>query len=167
MANYVFLINGHAPLIVNADQVVKTPLFYVFQQYAHWMKGRTVMVAAQGPTRQAPPPMRGDIYKMAPKSYQPGEVPYLDSSAALHDDGTLVLSLVNRHQHHAADVSLHLPAGYVVNTGWTLQGKTPYEVNDFDHPDRIQPVETTVKQPVANWNCAPTSTTLLVCRRIK
>ena len=165
MANYVFLINGHAPLLVNADQVVKTPLYHVFQQYARWMKGTTVAVTAQGPTRVPPDPLMGSPGGTAPKHYHPGEVPLLDTAAARHDDGTLVISMINRHRTDTANVALHLPPGYAVRTSWTLSAESPSDANTFDHPNRIVPVETAVDKAVASWSCPPASITLLACQR--
>jgi alpha-N-arabinofuranosidase len=166
MANYVFLVNGHAPLLVNADQVVKTPLYHVFQQYGRWMKGTALAVDSRGPVRVPPDPLMGSHGMTVSKNYQPGEVPLLDSTAALQDDGTLVLALVNRHRSDTAEVALLLPDGYAVRTAWTLRSGSPTDANTFDQPNLIAPVETKVDQPAATWNCAPASITLLACKRV-
>ncbi len=166
MANHVFLVNGHAPLLVNADAVVKTTTFHVFQQYAHWMKGRLLATQTQSPTCQPPRPFTGgpDVNKLS--GYRPGELPYLDTTAAIHDDGTLVLTLLNRHSSDSAQVSISLPDGYEIRKTWALHAKNIYAVNDFDQPNRIVPIETQVTAPLTTWLCAPNSVVMLSCTKI-
>lgn len=163
MANYVFLINGHAPLLVNAEAVVKTPIFYVFQQYALWMKGRTVAAQIESPAVSPPPPFTGSPNPNKSSAYRPGKVAYLDGAAAVHDDGTLVITLLNRHKSDSAEVSLRLPAGYQIKKSWVLQDDHPYAVNDFANPNRIVPVVTPMTEAVTQWRCAPYSVVMLSC----
>jgi alpha-N-arabinofuranosidase len=169
MANYVFLVNGHAPLLVDRETVVRTPLFHVFRQYARWMTGRALRVEVAGPKVIAPAPMRGAPPKagaQSPATMGPTlEVPYVDATAAVHDDGTVVLAIVNRHRTDTADVTLNLPPGMVVRSAWTLRADTPYVVNDFENPNRVMPVEAEVEQSVTGWSCPPASVTLLRCQR--
>ncbi len=165
MANYVLVVNGNSPLRVNADTVVKTPLYYLFQQYGRWMRGHAVAVDEQGPTCHPPPPFTGYGAPNTSSGYNPGEMPYLDCAAVLHDDGSLVIALINRHPTDAAQVSLHLPAGYTLEKSWTLQAENAYAVNDFAHPDQIVPVEAPVKEPTVEWRCPPHSVIMLFCAK--
>lgn len=164
MANYVFLINGHAPLLVNGEQVVKTPLYHVFRQYAGWMNGQALEVKSESPIVTAPPPMIGGAsHKNYPKGYDRKEGSLLDTAAALRADGSIVISLINRHRSDPAEVALKLPAGYKVKQAWTLGDADPKAANDFEHPDRVVPVMEEVKAPVSSWTCAPKTVVMLSC----
>ncbi|MBX3740108.1 MAG: hypothetical protein KF712_03900 [Akkermansiaceae bacterium] len=168
MANYVFLINGHAPMLVNAEGVVKTPLYHVFRQYAEWMNGSALEVKADSPVVTTPPPRTGGMtHKNFPKNYDRKEAPLLDTAAALRADGTLVISLINRHGADAAEVALKLPPGYQVKRSWTMGDADAKAVNDFTNPERVMPVETEVTEPAASWMCAARSVVLLSCEKVK
>ncbi|EIQ01730.1 alpha-L-arabinofuranosidase [Opitutaceae bacterium TAV1] len=160
MANYVFLVNGHAPLLVNADRVVKTTLFHVFRQYTKWMRGQSLETIVESPSVKTPSLRSASAYL---KGCDAQESPLLDSAAALHDDGTIVLSLINRHRSDAAEVALRLPAGYRVKRSWTLGHEDPKAANDFGDPEKVLPVEQDVGETVASWNCAPKTVVLLSC----
>lgn len=157
MANYVFLINGHAPLLVSADQVVRTTLFHVFRQYTRWMRGSALRTTVECPTAKLPV-----IHSAYLKGCDVEDAPLLDSAAALHDDGTIVLSLINRHRSDAAQVALNLPAGYCVRRVWTLGHDDPKAANDFEHPAKVTPIEQEAAGAIA-WTCAPKTVVLLVC----
>ncbi|AHF91787.1 alpha-N-arabinofuranosidase [Opitutaceae bacterium TAV5] len=164
MANYVFLVNGHAPLLVNRDRVVRTPLFHVFRQYTKWMRGTSLRTITQCPVVKTPPPRMGGMSDTAyPEGYDRQEASLLDSAAALHDDGTIVLSLVNRHRSDPAEVALRLPAGYRVKRSWTLGHEDPKAANDFENPDRVVPIEKDAGETVSSWICAPKTVVLLSC----
>ena len=168
MANYVFLVNGHAPLLVNADAVVKTPLYHVFRQYAEWMNGQSLEVLADSPIVTTPPPKTGGMsHKSYPKNYDRKEAPLLDSAAALREDGTLVISLINRHRSDTAEVVLKLPPGYRVSKAWTMGDADAKAVNDFTNPERVMPVAKEVTETVASWTCAARSVVLLSCEKAK
>ncbi|MDR1279238.1 MAG: alpha-N-arabinofuranosidase [Opitutaceae bacterium] len=160
MANHVFLVNGHAPLLVNAGQVVKTPLFYVFRQYTRWMRGVSLRTVTKTPSAGMPP-----IRSAYLKNCDAREAPLLDSAAALHDDGTIVLSLINRHRSDAAEVTLKLPDGYRARRSWTLGHEDSKAANDFENPSNVLPVERDAGGAVASWTCAPKSVVLLSCGR--
>lgn len=161
MANYVFLVNGHAPLLVNAEQVVRSTLFYVFRQYARWMKGRALSVIAASPMVPTPPPSSGYF-----RGCDVEQSPLLDSAAVLHEDGTLVISLVNRHRCDAAQVALGLPSGYRLTRSWTLGDSDSEAGNDFSNPQRVLPVEQEVRGTVTSWLCEPKSVVLLWCEKV-
>lgn len=162
LASYVFLVNGHAPLLVNAKQVVRTTLFYVFQQYARWMRGTSLRTITQSPLVKTPPLRSASAYL---KSCDTPESPLLDSAAAMHDDGTIVLSLLNRHRSNAAEVALKLPAGYRIKRYWTLGHEDAGAANDFEHPEKIIPVERDMDDAVTSWTCAPKTVVMLLCQK--
>jgi alpha-N-arabinofuranosidase len=158
MASYVFLVNGHAPLLVNKDSVVKTPVFYIFQQYGRWMKGAALNIKITGPEIALPPA------KMpGPAVPKPSAVPVLDAVAARNTGGAIVLALTNRHETDAAGVTLNLPPGYAPAEAWTLTAGDIDAKNTFDHPDTVVPATQKIPAPTAAWRCPPHSITLLRC----
>lgn len=166
MANYVFLVNGHAPLLVNADGVVQTPLFHVFRQYATWMGGQALELQTNSPIVTAPPPKTGGTSNNTyPKGYDRKESPLLDTAAALRGDGALVISLINRHRTDRAEVALNLPEGYQVRKSWSIGHTDPKAVNDFENPQKVMPVEAEVKENSPTWTCNASSVTLLFCTK--
>jgi alpha-L-arabinofuranosidase len=40
-------------MLVNSNQIVKTPLFHVFKRYGEWMRGEAVNVMVESPKVQA------------------------------------------------------------------------------------------------------------------
>jgi alpha-N-arabinofuranosidase len=158
MANYVFLVNGHAPLLVNEKAVVKTPLFYLFQQYARWMQGRALTVSVTGPTIAIPPARMPN--PAVPKS---DIAPVLDTTAALNVDGSIALALVNRHQTAAARVTLALPPGLAPAEAWTLTAADIYDKNTFENPNTIIPKLEKAPAGVTAIKCPPHSIMLLRC----
>lgn len=166
MANYVFLVNGHAPLLVNETGVVKTPLFHLFKEYAEMMTGTALQVTVESPT-VTPRGMLlgGPTPARLAKEYSSKDLPYLDSASALRKDGAIVISLINRHEKDAAEVSLNLPEGYRVSRAWTLGGDDKHAMNDFDNPERVMPVAEEVKEPVKSWSCKAGRVVLLTCTK--
>ncbi len=160
MANYVFLVNGHAPLLVNEKAVVKTPLFHLFRQYARWMQGRALAVETAGPSVAIPPARMPN-----PAVPKPASVPVLDTVAALNADGAVVLALVNRHQTAAARVKLALPPGLAPAEAWTLTAADIYEKNTFESPNNIIPKLEKAPAGVTAIKCPPHSIMLLRCTK--
>lgn len=166
MANYVFLVNGHAPLLVNESGVLKTPLFHVFKEYREKMTGESLAVKVETPLAKIET-VSGGYEKPVklPKEMQGKGLPYLDAASAKRDDGTIVISLVNRHETETADVSLDLPDGYRVKTAWTLGDDDKHAANVFTDQDRVVPVAEDVKDDVKSWSCKPGRVVLLTCSR--
>ena len=104
-------------------------------------------------------------HKNHPKNYDRKEAPLLDTAAALREDGSLVISLINRHSSDAAEVALKLPPGYRVKRSWTMGDADAKAVNDFANPERVMPVEEELAEPVSSWTCAARSVVLLSCER--
>jgi alpha-N-arabinofuranosidase len=102
-----------------------------------------------------------------PKNYDRKEAPLLDTAAALREDGSLVISLINRHRSDAAEVALKLPPGYRVKRSWTMGHADAKAVNDFSDPERVMPIEKEVTEPVSSWTCAARSVVLLSCEKVK
>lgn len=166
MANYVFLVNGHAPLLVNESGVLKTPLFHVFKEYAATMTGDSLEVKVDAPLAKITT-VSGGYEKpiKLPQEMIAKGLPWLDAASAKRKDGTIVISLINRHEKDDAEVGLNLPEGYRVTRAWTLGGDDKHASNDFANPEKIVPVVEDVKEKVASWNCKPGRVVLLTCSK--
>lgn len=167
MANYVFLANGNATLLVNDAGVVRTPLAYVFQQYAGWMHGTALAtrVSGGGVTPPGNPMIAGPGHKPH-RPYTPPLSSWVDVAAARHDDGKLAVSLVNRHQSNGADISVNMPAGMVREKSWVLTAEDIHAKNTFKAPHNVKPVEAAMKEAdtadAKIVRCPPRSITLVV-----
>jgi alpha-N-arabinofuranosidase len=151
MANYVFLVNGHAPLLVNADAVVRTPLFHVFRQYTRWLRGTALAVETTAPSAPLPPRYgvadgMGNQWKAKPP-VPPQQ--WLDAVAA-EENGALSIALVNRHPTEPAAVRLDLPANYRLAETWTLAHPDHNATNTFAAPEKVTPVLTKVPVPASS-----------------
>ncbi|MDF2720494.1 MAG: alpha-N-arabinofuranosidase [Paenibacillus sp.] len=162
MANYVFLVNGNGVLRVNETDVLKTSLYYVFQQFARWMQGTAVDVHVDGPRESdwRPQVNRPNDPNADNANIHPN---VLDAAAAVHDDGTIAVSLVNRSHDESGEVQLNLPDGFVIRQVWTLHHEHVYAGNDFVQPDRLKPTVQTVNDAANRWTCPPHSIVLLLC----
>ncbi len=163
MANYVFLINGNGVMLVNSNQVVKTPVFHVFKQYGEWMRGEALTTTVQCATVEPPPPKAHYPKYKFPPDFASAQAPYVDAAAALSDKDTIVLALVNRHEAATAAVELELPRGFAAQTVWSLYHEDIFAKNDFADPERVTPV---VRRATENrCHCPPHSIALIVCKR--
>lgn len=164
MANHVFLINGHAPLLVNASGVLKTLVFDLFQIYSRRMTGEALEVEVDSPMIRPPLPQISNPGFELPKNYVHGDSPLLHVAAARPEPGTVTVAMVNRDPHRAAEVALELPDGFRIITAWTLHDADAMAANSFDHPTRLRPSEISVESSSSAWVCPPQSLTLLSCR---
>lgn len=162
MANYVFLVNGNGVMKASDTEVLKTPLYYVFQQYARWFAGEAAAIVSEGPVKTG----------IRPQVNNPGFVceetddlaaPVVDAAASWNPDGTLAVSLVNRHPAEAAEARLALPEGYAPLEAWTLHHADVYAANDFGAHDRVVPVQSDVREWSGAWSCPAHSVVLLRC----
>lgn len=162
MANYVFLVNGNGVMLVNRDQIVRTPLFHVFQQYGRWMCGEALPATVVCPTTTPPPPQAHTPKHKPPADFRPVAQPWLDVAAARQADGTLSVALVNRHPDAAARTTLQLPRGYSAIKVWTLFDADVFAANTFAEPNRLRPE---VKELTERfWTCPPHSVSLILCK---
>lgn len=158
MANYVFLVNGNGVLNVRGEALVKTPLYYVFQRYGRWMRGKAVGVDVRCPGIPTPPPQADRPGHVPVPDGMPPRADYLDVAAALDGD-EIVVSLVNRHPEES--IRAELTGAGTFTDAWILTHEDVYAVNDFDAPDRVIPQEQRMDLGVTTWLCPPHSVTLL------
>lgn len=165
MANYVFLVNGNGVMLVNRDQIVKTPLFHVFQQYGEWMRGTALNPAVESPLSDPPAPRAHYPEYKVPPDFQAPPSPYLDAPAALRDENTLTIALVNRHAEAEADVEIDLPPGFAPQTAWTLHHGDTFAANTFAEPNKVVPSIQT--HPGNEVDLPPHSVSLILCRKVQ
>lgn len=164
MANYVFLVNGNGVMLVNSNQVVKTPLFHLFKQYGEWMHGDALVTKVDCPTVRPPSPQAHSLEFVAPADYRAPESPYLDVVAARNANG-LTIALVNRHATDVAKVMLDLPQGFAPQKVWTLHDDDLFAANTFQNPERVTPVIQSTEGD--QWNCPPHSISLIFCENLE
>ncbi|SDD69387.1 alpha-N-arabinofuranosidase [Paenibacillus sp. UNCCL117] len=164
MANYVFLVNGNGVMNVTEDGVVKTPLYYVFQQYRKWMVGEHVRLDIQSPAMMTPAPKvsNPEYTKELALAHRPVQAPLLDAVAVIPEEGGLHISLTNRHLTEGAEIALELPAGMKIAQQWTLTHDDIHAANTPASPDTVVPVWAEHKGGAA-VSVPPHSLVLLKC----
>jgi len=93
IANMAQLVNVIAPIFTNETGLFLQTIYYPLQLFATHCHGTALKLLVEGPT-----------YKT--KKYE--AVPYLDTSAALDTDGTIVMNVTNRHQDQPLDAVFEL-----------------------------------------------------------
>lgn len=166
MGNYVFLVNGHAPILVRPEGILKTPVFDLFQAYSRLMRGEALEARVECPFIVPPAPQVSDPAFALPADHgHDAPSPLLHVAAARPSAGVVTLALVNRDPARAADVNLVMTDGGGAVSAWTLHDADARAANTFDTPDRLRPRVETLARPTAFWRCPPQSITLLTCRR--
>ena len=164
MANYVFLVNGNGVMLVNDKKVVRTPLYYVFQQYGRWMRGDALAVQLTCPTTQPPPAQAHTPKHKLPADYISQMEPWLDVAAAIRIDEKIAIAIVNRHPTDVGHATLQLPRGYRVANAWTLHHKDVLAANTFDHANELKPKVKNFQGSA--WPAPRHSVSLLLCERL-
>jgi alpha-L-arabinofuranosidase len=165
MANYVFLVNGNGMMLVNSNQIVKTPLFHLFKQYGEWMRGDALVTKVDCLMVQPPTPKAHYPKYEFPADFKAPESPYLDAIAAMRDENILIIALVNRHEAAAAKVVLKLPRGFVPQKIWALHHEDVFAANTFANPYLVTPNIRPMKE--SKLNCPAHSVSLIYCERKK
>jgi alpha-N-arabinofuranosidase len=129
IANMAQLVNVIAPIFTNDTGMFLQTIYYPLQLFATYAKGKSLDLLSDGPrymTRRF------------------GDVPYLDTSAAL-DNGTLILNVTNRHpsQAVAADINLADKQFSGAVTVMEVNGPDIKAENDFN-ATRVKTVQKTV-----------------------
>lgn len=164
MANYVQMVNNHAPLLVRGSQLVKTPVYHVMDWYRNVL-GEVAIGAHVDSERRA---VRTNVGRLE----WDVELPLVDATATLSGDGTeLALAVVNRNREQPADCRLQFGGLELPDQGELrlLTGDSPYAQNTFEAPDAVTPhtgvlTGNTVSVPphslaVIRWRLAPHSHT--------
>lgn len=127
MANIAQTVNVlQAVILTEGEKMILTPTYHAFDMYKPFKDATFVPVE--------------------PKSmpdYELGElsVPRVSATAALTDEGDLVLALVNLHASEAIDVVVELHGfAAVAASGRVLTGDAIDAHNTFESPDTVRPI---------------------------
>ncbi len=143
MANYIFPVNGHGLIRTAGEKdAYKTILYYVFEKYRKTMLGKRLDVAVDGPKSDANPKtfsLSGDFEKI--EEFNAKKLTFIDSAAALDENGRIQVSLINRSHDSAQEVLLELPDGYAPVKKWELSSGNINEGNVPGAGDAVLPKE--------------------------
>ena len=118
------IVNIIAPLLTKKDGLLVQSIFYPFALMAEYTKGKSLTPVLTCPT-----------YKAGER----GDVPVLDVSASLAEDGSLAVFAVNRSQTESATLTIRLADAKVTSvTGVdVLHGSDPKSANTWENPNAI------------------------------
>lgn len=143
MANIAQIVNVLQSMIltdqVGTGHMVLTPTYHVFKMYTPFQESTFLPVDIESETIE----VRKAYFKdKADENTGSRTMPLLSASAAKCQDGSVVLSLINvsLDKPQTLDVKLEGFTGKTVK-GNILTSKNVADYNDFEHPDRVSPVE--------------------------
>lgn len=135
LANYVFMVNGHAPILVREDIVLKSPLYYIFYAYQHFSYDKVVKIYVEN----------CPIYRSVVKDIggwggdKEIDIPLIDVSATTNLKDKASISIINR-----AKETVRIDLKFLGSIGlikkirlWTLSGDSPLLTNTWNQPERI------------------------------
>ena len=143
MANIAQLVNVLQSMIltdqVGTGHMVLTPTYHVFQMYTPFQESTFLPVDIESETIEV---SKAYFKDKADENTGSRTMPLLSVSAAKCQDGSVVLSLINvsLDKPQTLDVKLEGFTGKTVK-GNILTSKNVADYNDFEHPDRVSPVE--------------------------
>jgi alpha-N-arabinofuranosidase len=119
------IVNIIAPILTNADGLLKQSIFYPLMLFSRYAAGSSLDTLVQAPCYQ---------------TQQFGEMPLLDVSASYDNDhGRGAVFLVNRSQDEALPATVrwqsHIPQR--IAAAYQVAGDDPKAVNTFARPDTI------------------------------
>ena len=119
IANMAQLVNVIAPIFTNSNGLYLQTIYYPLQLFATHCHGTALDLIVEGPTYS---------------TQNHPAVPYIDASAAVNTDGTVVVNITNRHRDQALDVTIEaedkrLAGDFQV---FLVNGPDIKSENDFD-----------------------------------
>lgn len=146
MANYIFPVNGHGLIkTVGDDDAYKTPVYYVFELYRHYMIGKKIDMEINGSGLSLPLSklkVEGDINRDVNEEMQ--ELKFIDGAAVLTKEGNINITLINRSHEKGQKVKVNVPDGYFVKNVWTLEADDINVANVSNDRNRIVPKKTEI-----------------------
>ena len=113
--------------------MVLTPTYHVFEMYKGFQEATYLPLDVESTSKR----VRGDSHAKEGR-----KVEMLHSSAAKKADGSIILSLSNVSLTEPQEVEISLEGAQAKTvSGRILTCKDVAEYNDFDHPDRVKPVD--------------------------
>ena len=137
MANIAQVVNVLQSMIltdqVGTGHMVLTPTYHVFEMYKGFQEATYLPLDVESTSKR----VRGDSHAKEGR-----KVEMLHSSAAKKADGSIILSLSNVSLTEPQEVEISLEGAQAKTvSGRILTCKDVAEYNDFDHPDRVKPVD--------------------------
>ena len=137
MANIAQVVNVLQSMILTDQKgtghMVLTPTYHVFEMYKGFQEATYLPLDVESTSKR----VRGDSHAKEGR-----KVEMLHSSAAKKADGSIILSLSNVSLTEPQEVEISLEGAQAKTvSGRILTCKDVAEYNDFDHPDRVKPVD--------------------------
>ncbi len=159
LGNFSMIVNTLGLIRVNAAGLFANPQYLAFKMYMNHQGPLLVASQVQAPSFPAPEYEEG-----RPQAI--GQIPYLDSSATLSEDGrTLYLAVINLHDAQPVAAEIHLqgwtprPAGRVF---W-IEAEHYMTENTFAEPEKVTILERELEGVAPAWTFQfpPHSVTIL------
>ena len=130
------LVNVIAPIMTNANGLVRQTIYYPYSWGLQYAKGNVLELSIDAPTY--------DVSEMDP-------VPYLDAAGTVNpQNGEISLFILNRDLSKPREMEIVWEGdapGRVANS-WTLTGNDLKAANTFDAPEKVKPQS--FDKPAAN-----------------
>jgi alpha-N-arabinofuranosidase len=143
MANMAQLVNVIAPIFTSPEGMFKQTIFFPLALFANNVYGTSLDVFVESESYDT-----GEFFiGLGEQTTVQKGVPYLDVSATVQEDGTLIVSVVNRHLDEAIATDVIAQEGSFGGPFevYEVTGPDVKAVNDFD----AQRIETVQKADVA------------------
>jgi alpha-N-arabinofuranosidase len=141
MANIAQIVNVLQSMILtdqkDGGHMVLTPTYHVFQMYTPFQEATFLPLDIDSPQMRVRHEMNRD---MSDDSFR--TLPLVSASAAKTKEGALVLSLTNVSLDQPQELSITLEDFTAKEVaGRMLTAKNVADYNDFEHPDRVAPID--------------------------
>ena len=138
MANVAQLVNVIALVFTSPDDLYLQTIYHPFRVLAEHTQEVALDAWVESPTVELPATVEGQT--MASRAAHHGPFDVLDVAATRDADrSTLVVSLINRDEREALDVTIELNASEAAGTidRFEVNGPDVHAVNDFGAPDVV------------------------------
>jgi len=170
MANYIFPVNGHGLIKTEGeDDAFATAIYDVFKIYRELMIGSLANVEISGAYSDAPTKnfhIEGDLNEAdVLKEFDDVKCTFIDSSAALRDDGILSVVLLNRNHEDFQEVSVTLPDGYKSFQAWAIFNDDISDANISTDREKVKARKLEIKANQRKFTLPPCGLMILECKK--
>jgi len=143
LANYVFMVNGHAPILVEEDSILESSIYPIFYAYQNFSYKNAVKTSVESPIYNA---------KIKDIGGWGGEkeisIPLIDASATTDFNGNLSVSVINRSKEEVI-INLEILGSQLDKDSkvelWSFSADSPLKTNYWSSPDAIKPILTDIE----------------------
>ena len=159
MANIAQVVNVLQSMILtdtkDGGHMVLTPTYHVFRMYTPFQEATYLPLDVKCDEMKVRHDMRKAIDETDANGFR--TLPLVSASAAKTKDGAVVVSLSNVSLDKAQVVEVSLPTSAAANIqGDLLTSADVRDFNDFEHPQRVQPVSFASSKPGKEVSVATT-----------